>query len=67
MARRSSGFKVCTKCKAVNEAKAQKCWYCGGNIFTSRWDGLIIVITDDSLVLDMIGKDKVGYYAIKVL
>ncbi len=67
MVRRSSGFKVCTKCKAVNDVKASECWNCGGKIFTSRWDGLIIIISEDSKVLDMIEKDKVGYYAIKVL
>ena len=67
MVRRSSAYKVCTKCKAVNENKAQSCWNCGGTIFTSRWDGMIIIISEDSLVLDMIGADKVGYYAVKVL
>ena len=67
MARRSSAFKVCTKCKAVNDRKANTCWNCGGTIFTTRWDGLVIIISEESVVKDILGVDKIGYYAIKVL
>ena len=65
--RRSSSYKVCTKCKAVNNVKAKDCWNCGNTIFTSRWDGMVMIISGDSALKEVLGVDKEGYYAIKVL
>ena len=67
VARRSRSFKACAKCKAINDRKANTCWNCGYNVFTTRWDGLIIIISEDSVLRDILGVDKIGYYAVKVL
>lgn len=67
VARRSRAFKACARCRAINDRKANTCWGCGYNVFTSRWDGLIIIISEESLLKDIIGVSGTGYYAVKVL
>ncbi len=66
MARRKR-FKACRKCKALNENNAKECWNCGGTIFTIHWDGFVIIISEDSMVKEAIGAEKVGYYAVKII
>jgi len=67
MRRERKRFKACRKCKALNSHDAQQCWNCGGNIFTIHWDGFVMILSEESELMEVLGVDKVGYYAIKII
>ncbi len=60
-------LKACRKCKAILSADDVKCPYCGSTDLTDDWDGMVIVISEESEVLKLVeGIDKPGKYAIQI-
>ena len=59
--------KACRKCHYLLPKKKNICPVCGNDSFSDRWRGLIIVINKDSYIANLMGIEKEGYYAVKVL
>lgn len=68
MARRATRrppLKACLRCGALVYRDEEVCPVCGSTNFTEEWSGMIIILSDESLVARMTGKKR-GQYAIKV-
>jgi len=65
MARRK-GVKVCRKCKAIVDKTVNKCPVCGSESFTTRWEGMILIIDLDSYVAKFLNITKEGEYAVQI-
>ncbi len=63
---RRKGVKVCRKCKAIVDKKVNKCPVCGSETFTTRWEGVLIIISTDSYIAKYLGINMEGDYAVKI-
>lgn len=59
--------KACRKCHHLIPKKQSICPACGGDSFSDRWRGLIILMDKDSYVCEVMDLEREGYYAVKVL
>ena len=59
--------KVCRNCNHLVLKKESRCPVCGEDNFSDRWRGLIIVLDKSSYVAGLMGIEKEGYYAVKVV
>ena len=63
---RRRAVKVCRRCKAIVDKKTNKCPVCGSENFTTRWDGLILIISTDSYIAKYLDIKKEGEYAVRI-
>ncbi|ALU11870.1 DNA-binding protein [Ignicoccus islandicus DSM 13165] len=64
---RRKPFVACMNCKALLPRGTERCPYCGSTEITENWDGVVIIISEES---ELIGKTeylkKPGRYAVEV-
>jgi len=60
------GRLVCRRCRYILESRSDKCPLCGSRDFSSRWEGIMIILSMDSKVAELMGVEKEGRYAIKI-
>lgn len=65
--RLTRGYKVCRSCRYILPKRDTTCPACGGDSFSDRWRGLILILDKDSSIAKLMGIEKEGYYAVKVL
>ncbi len=65
MSKRKLPLKACVKCKLLVEEDVQVCPNCGGREFTDNWEGLIIVLNEESIAAKIMGIQRRGFYALK--
>ncbi|MBW9141832.1 MAG: DNA-directed RNA polymerase, subunit E'' [Candidatus Aramenus sp.] len=59
-------FKACKNCKALVPEDQAVCPVCGGSSFTDEWEGMVIVIDENSEVAQLMGVEKPWRYAINL-
>ncbi len=61
-------FKACRKCKALVDRNTSECPICGSREFSEEWEGVVIVLDPEkSEIAKLLGVEKPGRYAIKVM
>ncbi len=63
---RKSLFKACKNCKALVNPDDSACPICGSTNFSDDWDGIIIVIDENSEISNIAEVKKPWRYAIIV-
>ncbi|ARM75806.1 DNA-binding protein [Acidianus manzaensis] len=61
-----SVFKACKNCKALTLQEDAVCPVCGSSSFTDDWEGMIIILNDQSEIMQLIGAKKPWRYAINI-
>ncbi len=64
--RRRKPFKACKKCGALVPHEELQCPVCGSREFSEDWEGMVIIVSEDSKTAKFINKNKPHMYAIKV-
>ncbi|WP_246253055.1 transcription elongation factor subunit Spt4 [Acidianus brierleyi] len=59
-------LKACKNCKALVPEDQDVCPICGGSSFTNDWEGMVIIIDNNSEISDLIGAKKPWKYAINL-
>ncbi|MDP8003574.1 MAG: transcription elongation factor subunit Spt4 [Caldisphaera sp.] len=59
-------MKACKSCGALVSRDTNVCPVCGGTNFTDDWEGIFIVLGNDSTVAKELKFNKKGIFAIKV-
>ncbi|MGC8573684.1 MAG: DNA-binding protein [Caldisphaera sp.] len=59
-------MKACKNCGYLVPRDANVCPICGGNSFTEDWEGLFVVISNESEIAKELKFNKKGIFAIKV-
>ncbi|GAB6147706.1 transcription elongation factor subunit Spt4 [Stetteria hydrogenophila] len=63
--RRRPLLKACLHCGALVFRDVEVCPVCGGTRFTDEWEGMVIILDENSYVARVLER-KPGIYAIKV-
>ncbi|MDT7901108.1 MAG: transcription elongation factor subunit Spt4 [Acidianus sp.] len=63
---KSSIFKACRNCKALVLPNQGVCPICGGTSFTEDWEGMVIILNENSELVNLIGAKKPWRYAINI-
>ncbi|MEB3862063.1 MAG: DNA-directed RNA polymerase, subunit E'' [Desulfurococcales archaeon] len=59
-------LKACRNCGALVPRDASVCPVCKSTSFTEDWEGMVIIISTDSVLASELEIEKPGMYAIKV-
>ncbi|MCI2415266.1 MAG: DNA-directed RNA polymerase, subunit E'' [Candidatus Aramenus sp.] len=59
-------FKACKNCKALVPEDQEVCPVCGGSSFADEWEGMVIVIDENSEVAHLMGVKKPWRYTINL-
>ncbi|QKQ99803.1 DNA-binding protein [Metallosphaera tengchongensis] len=62
----SRTLKACRACKALVTKEITRCPVCGGNLFSDEWEGMIILLSDKSELVEALGASKPWRYAINI-
>lgn len=65
MSKRRLPLKACVKCKLLVEEDVETCPSCGGREFTDNWEGLVVILNEQSIAARILGIQKKGFYALK--
>ncbi|NPA22168.1 MAG: hypothetical protein GXN92_01140 [Candidatus Micrarchaeota archaeon] len=60
-------MRACRNCKAIvyGEGKGLKCWNCGSTDLTKHFSGIIIILSEDSVIAQKLGL-KPGEWAVEI-
>ncbi len=59
-------FKACRDCGALNSREASICSNCGSSNLLENWEGMIIILSEDSILASKLGINKPIAKAIRV-
>ncbi|BBG24203.1 transcription elongation factor subunit Spt4 [Sulfuracidifex tepidarius] len=59
-------FKACKNCRALTNSDDAKCPVCGGQSFSDDWEGMIIIVDEESEIAKLMGVQKPWKYAINL-
>ncbi len=59
-------FKACKNCKALVPTEQEVCPVCGGSSFVDEWEGMVIIIDENSEIAQLMGVRKPWRYAINL-
>ncbi|MEM0087616.1 MAG: transcription elongation factor subunit Spt4 [Thermofilum sp.] len=65
MSKRKLPLKACVKCRFLVEEDVETCPSCGSREFTDNWEGLIVVLNEQSVAAKVLGIQRKGFYALK--
>jgi DNA-directed RNA polymerase subunit E" len=64
--KRLKSLRACKKCRAILTPKDEVCPICGSLEFTEEWNGMVIIIREDSEVAEIFGEKRPWRYAVNL-